>query len=107
MKEKLKKAKKLLKETLSQTCPNLEEETKDDKYLLFCNNELVGSLVKLDEDKLALTVYAPKISDPLHKNFLEKAKETFKNDLLNSGTKLSTGIEGNFYYTFVHIFLSP
>ncbi len=100
---KKERAKELLESVLEERCPQLEKEDKEQKHLFFCKGELVGTVAQIDEDKLALTVYSPKMGDPIHKEFLKEVKETFDGDILEEGTKLSSGVEQNFYYTYVHV----
>ncbi|WP_457601208.1 hypothetical protein [Hydrogenivirga sp.] len=97
------RALELLRKVLKSRCKELVEEEKDRRHLFFCENELVGSVVRIDEDTLAVTVYSPKMSDPLHKEFVSVAEETFGEDITESGTKLSSGIDQNFYYTYLHV----
>ncbi|RLJ71164.1 hypothetical protein BCF55_1462 [Hydrogenivirga caldilitoris] len=100
---KRERAKELLGELLEKACQGLEQEEKDSKSLFFCRGELVGSVVQLGEDRLAVSVYSQKIDDPIHKEFLNRVKETFEGQILEHGTKLSSGVEQNFYYTYVHV----
>jgi hypothetical protein len=97
------RAKELVEELLKERCDRLSAEEKDRKVLFFCGDELVGSVIPLDEGKLALTVYSPKLSDSVHREFLAKSKEVFGNKLIEGATKLSSGVEQNFYYTYVHV----
>lgn len=61
-------------------CSKIEEERSEEKTLFYCGGELAGSVVLLDE-----------------------AKKVFGRDLLEKGTKLSTGVEQNFYYSYIHV----
>ncbi len=96
-------AEELLRDLLSGRCPELYEEKKERKTLFYCGNELVGSVVELEEDTLAASVYAPRMKDPLHGEFLKAVGERFGDRITESGTRLSGGIEGSFYYTYVHL----
>ncbi len=98
----MERMRKILKEVLGRRCSELSEEERDGKVLFFCNEELVGSVVLLG-NILAATVYSLKVSDPIHKEFLSEVEREFKDSVLEKGTKLSTGVEQNFYYTYVHV----
>lgn len=93
---------KLVEETIRERCEDLQREEKDGKVLFFCKEELVGSVVPM-EGLVAGTVYSEKFSDPVHKEFIAKVKEEFKEKVQESGTKLSGGVDQNFYYTYVHV----
>ena len=97
------KIKALLEELLKERCPELEREEESDKVLFFCRGELYGSMAKLGEDRFAATVYSEKMSNPLHREFIRRAKEFLKGDVLEADTKLSSGVEQNFYYTYLHV----
>jgi len=92
----------LVEETVKGRCEDLQREEKDGKVLFFCKEELIGSVVPM-EGFVAGTVYSEKFSDPIHKEFLSKVKERFKEKVKEAGTKLSGGIDQNFYYTYVHV----
>ena len=95
-------AEELLKKLLSEKC-SLEIERKDKRTLFYCKGELVGSAVELDKEVLALSVYGKSLSDPIHKEFLSTAKESFKDKLIKEGTRESSGFEESFHYSFVNV----
>ncbi len=92
-----------IRKVLEGKCNKIEEERSEEKTLFYCGGELAGSVVLLDEEILAGTVYSQKISDSVHREFLDEAKKVFGRDLLEKGTKLSTGVEQNFYYSYIHV----
>lgn len=94
---------KLLRDLLSERCPDLAVEKKEGKTLLYCGNYLIGSVVELDERLTAATVYADSMADPLHGEFIRTVTEHFASSVVEKNTRLSGGIEGNFYYTYVHL----
>ncbi len=100
MREKLEK---LLEGLLGERCADLIREEEGDKTLFFCQKELVGSVVRIGEDKLAGTVYSYSIGDSLHKEFLELAREELGERIEEEGTRTSSGVDQNFYYTYVHV----
>lgn len=100
MKDKLEK---ILEDILRERCPELSKEGEKDRTLFFCENELVGSVIELDEDTLAGTVYSYSLSDKVHKEFLELAKKELGERIEEEGTKPSSGVDQNFYYTYVHV----
>ncbi len=95
--------KALIEELLKERCPELKREEESDRVLFFCRGELYGSMAKLGEDRFAATVYSEKMSNPLHREFIRRAKEFLKGDVLEADTKLSSGVEQNFYYTYLHV----
>ena len=100
MRERLEK---LIEELLKGRCSGLAKEVEGDKTLFFCENELVGSVAKIGEETLAGTVYSYSIGDSIHKEFLKAAREEFGDSIEEEGTKLSSGVDQNFYYTYVHV----
>jgi len=88
------------REFLKRFCTSLEEKKEGDKSLFFCKNKLLGAIVPLDEEKLAVTVYGYKLSDPLLKEFPEALKEKFGNRVLEQGVKMSGALNENFYYAY-------
>jgi len=99
----LQEAELVLKELLRESCPELQVERKGNKTLFYCGNDLRGSTVRLDEEKTALTVYTDRMGDPLIKRFVREVHRHFAGRVLAEGTKPSGGIEGSFYYTYVHL----
>jgi len=97
------RAEALLEEILRERCESLEKEKREDRTLFFCRDELVGSTAPINEETLAVTVYTKSLGDSIHKKLVEKGKELFNGDIKREGTKLSSGVEGNFYYTFLHV----
>ena len=97
------KIEKLLERLLRERCPDLFKEKEGDKTLFFCKGELVGSVVRIEEDKLAGTVYSYSIGDSLHKEFLELTRGELGDRIEEEGTKTSSGVDQNFYYTYVHV----
>ena len=99
----LQRAEQLLRELLQTSCPELQVERKGDKILFYCGSELKGSAVRLDEERTAATVYTERMGDPLIGEFVRRVQERFGGAVLERGTKPSGGIEGSFYYTYVHL----
>jgi hypothetical protein len=91
-----------LEDLLRGFCPQLQREERNGKVLLFCEGSLLGSAVRL-EDRTALTVYSERSRDPIHSELLRRARETFGDLLMEGGTHTSSGLEGVFYYTYVHV----
>ena len=85
---------------LKKYCSRLEEIREGDKYLFFCGNYLMGSTVKIDEDKVATTVYAPKMGDPIIKDFRSEVKRRFNGEVLEQDVKMSGALNENFYYLY-------
>ncbi|WP_461829245.1 hypothetical protein [Aquifex sp.] len=88
------------REFLKEHCSRLEEKREGDKYLFFCGNYLIGSTVKIDEDKVATTVYAPKMGDPIIKAFREAVRKEFNGEVLEQDVKMSGALNENFYYLY-------
>ena len=94
---------KLLEKLLRERCSDLAEEKGVDRTLFFCKGELVGSVVRIEEDRLAGTVYSYSLGDSLHKEFLELVRGELGDRIEGEGTKTSSGVDQNFYYTYVHV----
>jgi len=97
------KTTEILEKLLRERCPELKREESGDRILFFCKGELYGSVIKIDEEKFAATIYLEKMSDPLHKEFMKRAEELLNGNILEANTKLSSGVEQNFYYTYLHV----
>jgi len=94
------------REFLKKFCSSLEEKKEGNKYLFFCKSYLLGSTVKLDESKVATTVYAPKKSDPIIVEFREALKREFNGEVLEQEVKMSGALNENFYYLYTWIKLT-
>jgi len=94
---------KILEGILKKKCSELTKERVKNKTLFFCRGELAGSVVELSEDTLAGTVYSNSIGDSIHKEFLEIVRDEFGGRIKEEGTRTSSGVDQNFYYTYVHV----
>ncbi len=100
MKERVKN---LLKELISKECSQITEEKKEGKILFFCGSYLMGSITNITEGLTAVSFYSKSVKDPLIYKFLEKMEKEFGSYIIEKGTKISSGVEDNFYYTYVHL----
>ncbi|NPB08544.1 MAG: hypothetical protein GXN96_06410 [Aquificae bacterium] len=89
-----------LREFLKKYCERLEEKEEGEKLLFFCQNRLIGAVIPLDEEKLAVTVYGYKLSDPLLREFPKALREKFGERLIEQGVKMSGALNENFYYAY-------
>lgn len=96
----LKEVVEFTKGFLQKYCTKLEEKKENDKHLFFCRNYLLGAVIKIDENKVAATVYAPKMGDRLIKEFREEIMNRFKEDVLEQDVKMSGALNENFYYQY-------
>ncbi|GAB6065964.1 hypothetical protein JCM9492_10560 [Aquifex pyrophilus] len=98
--EKIKEVAKFTEDYLKNYCTKLEKKEENNKFLFFCHNYLIGSVVLLDDEKVATTVYSSKIGDEILRNFLKKVKERFNGEVIEQGIKMSGVLNENFYYAY-------
>jgi len=98
--EKLEEVAKFTEDYLKKYCSGLEKKRENTKFLFFCHNYLIGSVVLLGDEKLAATVYSPKIGDEILRNFLKQIKEKFNGKVIEQGIKMSGALNENFYYAY-------
>ena len=94
------------REFLKKHCARLEEKKEGEKYLFFCGNYLLGSTVRIDEDKVATTVYSPKMGDTIIRKFREAVRKEFDGEILEQDVKMSGALNENFYYLYTWIKLT-
>ncbi len=93
----------VLERILRRRCPDLEREVKEGRILFFCRGSLIGSTSLIGERLRAVTVYSERSADSLHQEFLKEIGDLFGDRIVDKGTKTSTGVEGIFHYTYVHL----
>lgn len=87
---------------LKDFCPDLEREKKEGRTLFFCRGSLTGSTADINGVK-AMTVYSERSGDRIHSEFLRKVQEAYGDLIISKGTHTSSGVEGVFHYTYVHV----
>ncbi len=91
-----------LEDFLRAFCEDLTKEKRRGKTLFFCGDYLTGTVADLG-DRKAITVYSGRSGDRMHVDLLKRAKEVYHGSLVDGGTYQSSGVDGVFYYTFVHV----
>ncbi len=93
----------VLEGVLKKRCQDLEREVKEGRVLFFCKGSLVGSSSLIGERIRAVTVYSERAGDPVHAEFLKEMEALFGNRIVEKGRGTSSGVEGSFHYTYVHM----